>query len=344
LPWWPRLLWGELYEATVTMPLLLSMFSLFIPKKLGFSVTPKGIVTNKRAFDWRVGWMTVLMTLISVAAIIKGIVEFFYFGIEKDAYFFNIGWALFVLIPMFGALLVIWEKPQRRKYDRVKTPFPFRLEAPSFRTQGMCDDISLRGMSLVFPSQSDIPLNVTIQFQKEKPIAVRGRVIYNDEIGPHQYRCGIAFEPLSVDAYQELVRQLFGSAETWRLSHEHRVRNSITMAYYLFKGFFNYFTPTQYRARRNIRKKMGKHIRIGLDGRSKRVWLTNRSRHGLHVFYWGRPLLEDELVVYDTNDKRYLLRSVYSKQILPWLSSGGLVVQDAAPLERRDGIGITDAA
>lgn len=53
LPEWPRLLWASVYEAAVSFPLFRSMFDLFLPKRLSFKVTPKGVLSDRRAFDWR---------------------------------------------------------------------------------------------------------------------------------------------------------------------------------------------------------------------------------------------------------------------------------------------------
>ena len=69
------------------------MFDLLLPKKLGFKVTPKGLMTHRRSFDWRSSASLLAVTAITLAAMAKGLWEFWYFGIEKDAYFFNLSWA-----------------------------------------------------------------------------------------------------------------------------------------------------------------------------------------------------------------------------------------------------------
>src|SRR2546430_15723635 len=87
LPGWPRFLWSGLQEWVVTLPLLVAMVDVFLPKRLGFQVTPKGIQSQARSFDWASGGLTVGAAAITLLAILKGLGEFFWFGIEKDAYF-----------------------------------------------------------------------------------------------------------------------------------------------------------------------------------------------------------------------------------------------------------------
>ena len=41
--------------------------------------------------------------------------EFHRFGIERDAYFFNLAWAGYNLLFLLGALMLAWERPQRRE-------------------------------------------------------------------------------------------------------------------------------------------------------------------------------------------------------------------------------------
>src|SRR5437667_3419988 len=50
LPGWPRFLWGTLYETVVSFTLVRSMLDLVLPKRLGFKVTPKGVLSNRRRF------------------------------------------------------------------------------------------------------------------------------------------------------------------------------------------------------------------------------------------------------------------------------------------------------
>jgi cellulose synthase (UDP-forming) len=82
------------------------MFDLLLPKRVGFKVTPKGLTSTRRTFDLSSSKGLVFATVLTLVAIIKGLAEFFYFGIEKDAYFFNLSWASLNLLFLLAGLLV----------------------------------------------------------------------------------------------------------------------------------------------------------------------------------------------------------------------------------------------
>jgi cellulose synthase (UDP-forming) len=112
----------------VSAPLARSVFDLLLPKSLGFHATPKGIVTSRRRFDWRSALWTLVIAGVTGFALAKGAWEFAAFGIERDAYFFNMIWAGYNLLVLLGALMVAWERPQRRREDRVRCHLAARIE------------------------------------------------------------------------------------------------------------------------------------------------------------------------------------------------------------------------
>jgi cellulose synthase (UDP-forming) len=85
LPGWPRLFWASVYEAAVSFQLFRSMFDLFLPTRLGFKVTPKGLRSHRRTFDFNSATLTLVAAGITLVAIAKGLWAVFYFGIEQDA-------------------------------------------------------------------------------------------------------------------------------------------------------------------------------------------------------------------------------------------------------------------
>ena len=90
LPGWPRLLWGTVYEAAVAFPLARATLDLLLPKSLGFKVTPKGIVSERRRFDVSSSRLTLAAAAVAAAALGKGAFELVAFGIEVEAYAFNL--------------------------------------------------------------------------------------------------------------------------------------------------------------------------------------------------------------------------------------------------------------
>jgi len=336
LPGWPRLLWGELYEAVVAVPLLRSMLDLFLPKNLGFKVTPKGIVSNQRRFDWGSAWMTVVVTGITAAAILKGFAEFFYFGIEKDAYFFNLGWAIGILLVLLAALLIAWERPQRRANDRLRVSIPFRIKAGSVVLEGRTRDLSLTGFSFIAHERTEFSSRGILELKTERPVTCSVQLVYHEEVAPRRFRCGLAFSSLAPEAYRELVTQIFASAKTWEHAHESRLRNNGSMVLALLKGMMNYFRPLKNRRRRMFRRPLGQWAHLRVDGQRRSIFVRNRSAEGLGIYYIGRqPAVNDSGILTNLQRVSSKVRVVHVRRIAPGVGLAGLtVVSDRLALDR----------
>lgn len=243
LPGWPRLLWASVYETTVSFPLFRSMFDLLLPQRLSFKVTPKGLTTDRRTFDWSSSKGLVFATVLTLVAIVKGLAEFFYFGIEKDAYFFNLSWASFNLVFLLAGLLVAWEKPQRRTEDRIRKSIPFELRSDGFCLKGETRDLSLSGVSFASTGHKDIPPLVDIMVHDQYPVTCQCRVVYQERLSARVSQCGLAFVNLSDDNRRKLILNLFANPDTWHESHADRVRSNLLMALHLFRGLVHCLRP-----------------------------------------------------------------------------------------------------
>ncbi len=331
LPGWPRLLWASLYEMPVSFPLFRSMFDLLLPKRLGFKVTPKGLTSDRRAFDWGSSKGLVLATVITIIAIGKGLAEFFYFGIEKDAYFFNLSWASLNLLFLLAGLLIAWEKPQRRAEERIRKSVPFSLQEETFTFYGQTADLSLTGISFVTPSTAPIPPYVELTLHDRRPITCRCRVVYHERIG-RGYRCGLAILDVNQEIRRALILNLFADPNTWRDAHEARVRSNLLMAWHFFRGIVLGFRPTKRTRRRTVRRRTWRlaHVRIGSQRR--RVLVRDCSPRGAGVWCLGRRIpLEAPWQFLNPEHVAAHFRPVYRRRVLPFLCRVGLQA-DAHPL------------
>lgn len=293
VPGWPRLLWSSTYETTVAFPLFRSMFDLFLPKRLGFKVTPKGIVSQRRTFDWRSSMSVLAATLITVIAMAKGMWEFWFFGIERDAYFFNLSWAGVNLVLLLAGLAMAWERPQRRGEERICKRMAYELHAPGFRLTGTTDDLSLSGLSFLTPSAETIPDTFEVVLQGRSPMSFRAGAIYHEHLPAKGVTCGAAFSPLDERQRQWLVTNLFSDPSTWSHAHEPRIRNPLLMAGHMLAGLWRATRPTVTRRRRILRRRCFAPVRIQVGDRSHWAILRDRSPRGLGLLVWGRPAAGD---------------------------------------------------
>ncbi len=236
LPSWPRMFWGTIYENVVALPLARSMFDLFLPKNLGFKVTPKGIVSERRSFDFQSSRLTLIITGLTLFAIGKGFWEFYYFQIEKDAYFFNLAWAIYNFFSLLLALAVAWENPQRRAEDRIRTEIPFEFRAGDFSYAANTRDMSLTGIGFVTPNSLELPRQGELILKDGSGIKLQARLVYNEKTLLRTYRIGLQFLDLSQDQRRDLLLHLFTDPKTWTQSHETRVRTNFGMGVEFFKS------------------------------------------------------------------------------------------------------------
>ena len=293
VPAWPRLLWSSTYEATVAFPLFRSMFDLFLPKRLGFKVTPKGIVSQQRTFDWRSSMSMLGATLITVIAMAKGIWEFWFFGIERDAYFFNLSWAAINLVLLLAGVSMAWERPQRRSEERISKRMAYELRTPGFCLGGTLDNLSLSGLSFQTPSVQPVPETFEIVLQGRSPMSFRASMVYHENLPGKGVTCGAVFAPLDAGQRQWLVTNLFADPSTWSGVHQVRVRNPLLMAGYLLLGLCRATRSTVTRRRKNPRRRCLTPIRIQVGNRLHWAILRDRSSRGLGLLVMGHPAVGD---------------------------------------------------
>ena len=289
LPGWPRLLWSSTYEATVAFPLFRSMFDLFLPKRLGFKVTPKGLTSASRTFDWRSSLSLLVATVITMGAIAKGLWEFWFFGIEKDAYFFNLSWAGVNLITLLTGLSMAWERPQRRGEERISRRFACSVEARGVQFSAVTEDLSLSGLSFCTTSADPIPGEFTVTLQGRTPVTCRARVLYHEMLPGKRMRCGAEFLDLQAADRQWLVINLFGDPATWDRAHDMRVRSPLLMAGHLFAGFCRSLKAPVTRRRLVPRRPCLVPVRIQIGHARQWGLLRDRSSRGMGVLLFGRP-------------------------------------------------------
>ena len=287
MPRWPRPFWGPFYESVVTAPLARSMFDLFLPSTLGFKATPKGIITHGHRFDWRSAKWTLLLAVLNLAGLAKGAWELSMFGIEKDAYFFNMIWASYNLVFLTGALLVAWERPQRRADERVRCEVAARIENGS-PIHAMTRDISLSGCSLILDGRTALPYSFDLVLGLNGGLRVHAELVFHERVTRNGDLVGVRFIDPTQETREKILLEVFACSETWeRLrADERRSRFGLAAAFVL--GFVRYFHRSRHVSRRYpTRRVLRVPRRLGRN-RKRSVWLCDTSPGGAGLLCTGR--------------------------------------------------------
>ncbi|MGA1869818.1 MAG: glycosyl hydrolase family 8 [bacterium] len=315
---WPRMFWGVTYENAVCFPLFLSIFELVLPRTLAFKVTPKGITSDERKFDFSSSWITLIAAAITLFGIVKGIVEFNYFGIEKDAYFFNLGWAIYNLIYLLVALLVAWERPQKRQSERINMQVPFKLRAKDFFLEGTLHDISLTGASFVSECEVCIPPSATLELFDNNSLTIAVRRIYQDRRGSGKVRCGLSFTDLDPKTQNDLLLRTFAAPQTWQNAHVEHTRSNVMMGYFFFRGIISCFLPTMALKRKEIRHPQLRLKRLYINGTWIPALMRNRSADGRKLFFFTTQIdPSSQWQIREGRSGKVPMRSIYLKKIIP---------------------------
>lgn len=266
-----------------------------------------------------------IATAVTLAAIGKGVAEFFVFGIEKDAYFFNLSWASFNLLFLLLALLVAWEKPQRRAEERIAKRVAIKLKAEGFSLWARTHDISLSGVSCLLDTREPIPQLATIVVHDAHPITCRARLVYHEPAPGRSSRAAFAWLDLDTDRRNKMILNLFTDPKTWEQAHTTDTRSNLAMAWHLVLGLVRTVYPARRLRRMSVRRRDWRVIAARIGGHRRRVLLTDSSARGLGVIYLGGPgsfSASWRLIGEPYEEMRF--SEVYRKRLAPYVWRIGL--------------------
>ena len=204
------------------------------------------------------------------------------FGIERDAYFFNMIWASYNLLFLAGALLVAWERPQRRADERMRCEVAARIENGS-PIHAMTRDISLSGCSLILDGRTALPYSFDLVLGLNGGLRVHAELVFHERVTRNGDLVGVRFIDPTQETREKILLEVFACSETWeRLrADERRSRFGLAAAFVL--GFVRYFHRSRHVSRRYpTRRVLRVPRRLGRN-RKRSVWLWRISE-----LRWGR--------------------------------------------------------
>ncbi len=292
LPGWARPFWGSFYESAVSAPLARSMFDLLLPKSLGFQVTPKGITSQEHRFDWHSARWTLVAAGIMALAMVKGAFELSEFGVERDAYVFNLTWSGLNLLFLLGGLMIAWERPQRREEERVARAIGVRLFAgpDASATEEVVDaktaDVGIGGCAVALPSNVALPDEFDLELDLEKPLRLRARLVYHERSAGGS-RAGLAFVGLGELETHALLLGVFADPRSWDDAHAGQARSYFGAAFEFLRSIGGFLRRTRPARRRQPRRGSLALALARSAGRERRLWVRDRSARGFGLVLAG---------------------------------------------------------
>lgn len=288
VPGWPRVIWASAYENTVSAPLFWGIIAMILPKKLAFKVTPKGVNRDASRFDFQSAKYSILLIGITLVGTVKGLLELFYFQIEKEAYVFNLSWAFINLLLLLTPMVIAREHPRYRYQNRIPKALPVSVKGESFSANGVTHDVDMTGFSMPHDRDEVIPEQVEVCLGDEDSITTLATFCFHDRNEQGLKRMAFDFHPLEEGQRQWILRQVHCDPETWVASMTRRSRSNLVTVFHFFNGLRKSLRRPQELRRRHPRSAVLRMARCSVGGIMRHTVIVNRSLTGMGVYVAGR--------------------------------------------------------
>jgi cellulose synthase (UDP-forming) len=215
---WPFI--SELYEIAQAPFLVRAIGSVLIrPRAPTFKVTAKA-ETLERNFVSELSRPLVLLVGLLALGTIAGVGRWYAFPLERENVSIVLGWNLFNLLFVLGAVGVVHEHKQRRGMPRVPRSLSAEATVGGSLVAVQIADLSVGGAQLKLREDAEIyrdlahgagSLSVELRGQVRLiPFEIRHAVVEDDDL-----LLGIRFDCKTEDQRADVVSLCFGSSEAW---------------------------------------------------------------------------------------------------------------------------------
>lgn len=212
--------WSEVYETCFCIYLSLTTFLTFLsPHRAKFRVTPKGGLTEKLNFNWRIVFPQVMIAALTIVGIGMAIVRAIYTPEYAGGIYTNMAWSIYNLVLLLGAIYVAQERPQFRLAPRIFRRIRCELKLlDGSIAVGYTTNISESGVALVFDEPVPITGTVLLKIMDwdiNETTIVSVQVVRSIVDERNRHYVGFQVVNRTEEQHQKLVRHMFGSAEIW---------------------------------------------------------------------------------------------------------------------------------
>ena len=233
-----HMFWAEIYETALCVYMsLTAVGTIFSPGRNKFMVTPKGTLSDRLYFNWRIvipQMIIIILTLIGLAmAVVRAISTPGYL----PGIFTNFFWAGYNLLLLIGAIYVAQERPQFRLTPRVDKRLRCELRLlDATIAVGYTTNISESGLAVMFdepvPVAGTMMLKV-LDWESAETSVFQVQAVRSAVDDQNKHYVGLRVVNRSDEQHQKLVRHMFGSADTWQT---YRQEKSLPNAFWKLVG------------------------------------------------------------------------------------------------------------
>ena len=215
---WPFI--SELYEIAQAPFLVRAIGSVLLrPRAPTFKVTAKSETLDRNFVSELARPLLILAGLLAMATI-AGMLRWHAFPLERENITIVLGWNLFNLLFVLGAIGVVHEHKQRRGMPRVPRSLDAEAALGGTRTLVRIADLSIGGAQLTLGESAEVyrdlahgngSLTVELDGQPRTiPFEIRHAVVDDDELV-----LGVRFDCQTEEQRADVVALCFGSSDAW---------------------------------------------------------------------------------------------------------------------------------
>jgi len=211
-------IWTHIYETAMAPYLAISAtLEMFFSKQFKFKVTPKGITNQERTFKWKVVTPHIVLLALSIIAYVQAGRYLGEANNETEMIVINLFWVTYNLIGIVTSILIAFERPRFRHYER----FPVNLNG-QLNSSIECKvvDMSETGVRIqAFRFQDFKPIKDGEFILSIKNLQLKTKVVWAIEKNK-VIEAGLNFIDLQTEQYREVVKILFDN-ENYFYDFEH---------------------------------------------------------------------------------------------------------------------------
>ncbi len=251
--------WNEIYEFALSFQAgLVTLFALVNPKLGSFNVTEKGMVVDRRSFDFDSVRYLVIVATVSASSLIALPFWLILRPLDTQAALINSLWCVFNLFLLLAACLVAFEQPQLRRAHRLPRKLTAIIHGEGHSWGGTTTNISETGAQILLDAWPDVSDEVWVELVGDygARVLLNARIVRATATPQLQTLLAVDFIELNRAQRDDLALVLFSDVRTWysqeRMERDRPLESFKFIALSLVRAFREFIPENGMRIRKQI--------------------------------------------------------------------------------------------
>ncbi|MEO0407245.1 MAG: glycosyltransferase [Cyanobacteria bacterium P01_A01_bin.135] len=251
--------WNEIYEFALSFQAgLVTLFALINPKLGSFNVTDKGLVVDRRSFDFESVRYLAIVASISAASLVALPFWLVLRPLDTQAALINALWCVFNLFLLLAACLVAFEQPQLRRAHRLPRKLTAIIHGAGRSWGGSTTNISETGAQILLDVWPDVADEVRVELVGDygARVLLNARIVRATATDQLQTLLAVDFIEVNRTQRDDLTLVLFSDVRTWysqeRIERDRPLASFRFIAMSFARAFMDFVPESGMRIRKQI--------------------------------------------------------------------------------------------